>query len=62
MVTHAPKVRVLASHLTQREDIPAFRTGSALCVDIAKNDKRSVAFWLEPSPLTVHENGDTVFK
>ena len=56
MVTHAPKVRVLASHLSQREDIPSFRTGSALCVDIAKDDRRSIVFSLEPSPLVVHEN------
>ena len=48
LVTHAPKVRVLAGHLSGEATLPGFRTASACCVDIDRNGVGKIAFWLEP--------------
>ena len=48
LVTHAPKVRVLAGHLSGEEMLPGFRTGSACCIDIDRSGTGKIAFWLDP--------------
>lgn len=49
LVTHAPKVRVLAGHLSGEDMLPGFRTGSACCVDIDRSGTGKIAFWLDPA-------------
>ncbi len=47
-VSHAPKVRVLASHLTGDQRIPGFRTGSVCCAEEGR-----FAWWLDPEKLEI---------
>ena len=53
LVTHAPKVRVLAGHLSGRPQMPGFRTASACAVDIDRQGNGKVAFWLDPEPARI---------
>lgn len=48
LVTHAPKVRVLAGHLAGVDRLPGFRTGTVCAVDISRTGKGSFGFWLDP--------------
>ncbi len=60
LVTHAPKVRVLAGHLAGRTQMPGFRTGSACVIDITRDDRRSIAFWLDPEPAQLLDSPPAV--
>ncbi|MFT5356958.1 MAG: phosphohistidine phosphatase [Polyangiales bacterium] len=53
LVTHAPKVRVLAGHLSGEGKLPGFRTASACCIDIDRNGAGKIAFWLDPTAAQI---------
>ena len=44
LVSHAPKVRVLAGHLAGESSVPSFRTGSVFAIDGG-----AFAFWVDPA-------------
>lgn len=48
LVTHAPKVRVLAGHLAAVDRMPSFRTGAVCAIDVGRDGKGHFAFWIEP--------------
>ena len=43
LVSHAPKVRVLAGHLAGASEMPGFRTGSVCAIEDG-----AFAFWIDP--------------
>ncbi|MEM9067176.1 MAG: histidine phosphatase family protein [Myxococcota bacterium] len=50
LVSHEPKVRVLAGHLTGHDRMPSFRTGTCCCVEIDGGAHR-FRWILHPDPL-----------
>jgi phosphohistidine phosphatase len=50
MVTHMPKVGVLAGHLCQLSSFPSFRTGSACLLNV-ENGKGRFEWMLDPETL-----------
>ena len=53
LVTHAPKVRVLAGHLSGQGHMPGFRTGSVCCVELGEAGGR-FEWMLDPETLQLH--------
>jgi len=52
LVSHMPKVRILAGHLANEERVPAFRTGSVFCVELSSSRASARFRWmLDPEPL-----------
>ncbi|MEM1413358.1 MAG: histidine phosphatase family protein [Myxococcota bacterium] len=60
LVSHEPRVRILAGQLTGLDRIPSFRTGAVCAVDWRDPEGR-FAFWIDPTSLKVVETLDDVF-
>ncbi|MEM9861915.1 MAG: phosphoglycerate mutase family protein [Myxococcota bacterium] len=51
LVSHEPKVRVLAGHLLGASTMTAFRTASVCAID-RRRDRADLAFWIDPTGPT----------
>ena len=56
LVTHEPKVRVLAGHLGDLTHVPGFHTAGALAIEIVRGAPPRVLFWLDSKRLELHDS------
>ena len=54
LVSHEPRVRLLAGQLLAVDRVPGFRTGSACVIDGSPDDGR-FAFWVDPVGVRIVE-------